>query len=569
MFDQIKKLILPKSDKSATEFFKTGDWRTLEPKLRIKNSACCFACPIHNQIRDYFQLLKNGEFEKAWQKLIATNPLPAVLGRVCPKPCETECLRSQFDESLQISAIEQKLGDMALGKSWRPSGFCELIPRLHLRYRIAVIGGGPAGLACAYYLRRMGHWIDIFEAEKELGGLLYYGIPSCRLSKEVLKQEIKNNILSLRGVNVITGTKIDKNFWLDLLGRFDAILIAVGNQRSRLLNIEGEADNPAVVSGLGFLRKANSGEKLGISAGAIVAVVGGGNTAVDAARAAKMGGAGKVIIFYRRREKDMPAFQDEIKAAKEEGVDIIPLVMPTRIQKGCDGTLVIECQTTALGEIDETGRPKPIISRDPLFSIQVHNLIVAIGEETDLSFAEDFKEEGLPRKVFIAGDARLDSARQASNRMTGTVAAAIGSGNRVAQEIDAYLRTGVRESIVGEIEKPVEFSELNLEYFEERFSNLVGCSGHEKSDTESMQEEVERCFSCGFCNSCGNCWIFCPDVSVYRRDDDGRYEINYEFCKGCGICANECPRNVIEMIKPFDSPLLDSEQAAQGKEEKG
>ncbi len=545
MFERLNP-ILPKSDKSATEAFKTGDWRTLKPVVREKNSACCFGCPIHNRIRDCFQLAIKEEFEKAWQKIIETNPLPAVLGRVCPHPCETECLRKDFDQSLAINTIERLLGETALEKNWKPKGFSELSPRLNLKRRIAIIGGGPAGLAAAYQLRRMGRWVEIFEAEKKLGGMLYFGIPAYRLEKSVLAREIENNILSLGGIEVKTGVKIESSVWPEIAGDFDAVLIAIGNQKSRKFDLEIKTikgkDSPKIVNGLEFLRKNNFSEKPDI--GDIVAVVGGGNTAVDAARVAKMNGAKCVVIVYRRREEDMPAFSDEIKAAKEEGVEIMPLTLPICAEEASGGFLRIDCLKMALGEQDKTGRPIPIPKKGILHTIFVHSLIIAVGEETDLSFTENIKEEKiLFENVFLAGDASYGGA--------GTVAAAVGSGNKAAEEIDFYLETGRRKSLVDIIkpeEKIVGFSDLNAEYFDFIFPQAEGYLAEKRKPEDRIREEARRCFSCGVCNQCGNCWLYCPDVAVSKISGE-ECEINYEYCKGCGICANECPRNVIDMEK--------------------
>jgi len=535
-----KPIIFPRHTKSSLEI-KTGDWRTFRPEIRPKNSACRAACLIHNRIRDLLQLVKDREFEKAWQILVETNPLPAVLGRVCPKACETNCLRGQFDQPVAINTVEKLLGDMALEAGWKPEGFKELTPRLRLRQRIAIIGAGPAGLSCAYQLRRLGYWSHIFEVEKAAGGMLYFGIPEYRLPKNLLLQEIENNILSLDGIKIHYDVQMNVLTWHHFLCDFDAILIAIGNQKSRKLGIPGEEGNPQVISGLDFLKKINAGKKLNLN-GKTVAIVGGGNTAIDASRLAKKIGARSVFILYRRKEEDMPAFQSEIKAAKNEGIEIISLVSPVLIEKRCDDLLRIDCVKMELGEPDKSGRPKPIAISGPPHITFAHNLVVAVGEEPDLSFIQSNQKDLLPENVFLAGDI-------VSNK-GGTVAAAIGSGNKAAQEIDWYLKTGQRkrEEIPGKEETIVRFEDLNSEYFEHKNSRLRLCHlTHEQSVLEQLlQEEAERCFSCGDCNSCGNCWLFCPDIAV-KEAADGKYGINYDYCKGCGICANECPRNVLDM----------------------
>ena len=532
-----RPVILPKSDKSSMEAFKTGDWRTLKPEMRVKNSACKAACPIGNRIRDYLRLIREGQIKEAWELLIETNPLPAVLGRVCPHPCEEKCLRGQFDQSVAINTIEGFLGGLALEKGWRPKNIKQLIPRLHMRQRIAIVGAGPAGLACAYQLRRLGHWVDIFEAEKELGGMLYFGIPGYRLPKDLLRREIENNILSLEGIKVNADASVTRSVWSSIVNDFDAVLIATGNNKSRKLKIEGEEKNHQIISGLDFLRKVNLGQ--GVNIGDIVIVIGGGNTAIDAARSAKKLGCKSVSVLYRRREEDMPAFKEEIEAAKNEGIEIISLVAPVLIEKRCDGLLKIGCVKIELRELDESGRPKPIPIAGSRYIAFAHNLITAVGEESDLSFMTGFDDDKFPlENVFVAGDASLNG--------TGTVAGAIASGNRLAQEIDLYLKTGERREIICAPEKVVQFSDLNPEYLEYQYRDIKSIIGSNRLVEQKIQDEAERCFSCGACDNCGNCWLYCPDVAV-KETLEGKYEILYDYCKGCGICANECPRNAIDM----------------------
>ncbi len=545
-------IILPKSDKNSLEAFKTGDWRTLIPEFRIKQSACQAHCPIGNNIRTCFQLAKDGELYKAWCMLLETNPLPAVLGRVCPHPCELKCLRKEFDEVLAINSFEKNLGDLALKYDWH----------IHLNEdqplkgkRIAIIGAGPAGLSCAYQLRRLGCSVYVFEAEKVAGGMLALGIPSYRLPKDVLSLEIRNNILSLGGIDIHCEVSIDRLLWHNLPEDSDAVVIATGRYKSRKLNIAGEERNSKVISGLDFLRKINLGGKADI--GDVVLVVGGGNTAIDSARCAKKNGAKFVFILYRRREEDMPAFKEEIEAAKKEGIEIMPLVSPVMINEW-EGFLKLECIKMELGEIDDTGRPKPIPCSGVRFALIAHSMIVAVGEESDLSFIACLDDEFPPENVFVAGDARLRqgyggqaSSEGEQSEGGGTVAAAIASGIKVAQEIDMYLKTGKRrENLSSEAlakeEKIVQFSDLNREYFEYCRSVLKEHLLVNNPIEKLLKEEASRCFSCGDCNSCGNCWLYCPDVAV-KETAECKYEINYDYCKGCGICANECPRNAINM----------------------
>ncbi len=550
-----RNLIIPIHDKSSLDI-KTGDWRTLIPEFLVKNSACQVNCPIGNNIRTCFQFAKDGELYKAWRTLVETNPLPAVLGNVCPHPCESKCLRKEFDEELAINAFEKILGYLALKYDW----YIHLNADQPLKGKnIAVIGAGPAGLSCAYQLRRLGCKVYIFEAEKVVGGMLAWGIPDYRLPKELLSVEIQNNILSLGDIEIHCDLEIDRLLWHNLPEDADAVVIATGRNKSRKLNIPGEEGNPKVISGLDFLRKINLGQKTDI--GEIVLVVGGGNTAIDSARCAKKNGAKHVFILYRRREEDMPAFGEEIEAAKKEGIEIMPLVNPIMINE-CDGRLRLECIDMEPGEIDETGRPKPIPCPGTRLTSLAHSLIVAVGEERDISFAAGLDEGNSGAdNIFITGD-----ALQADG---GTVASAIGSGISVAQEIDMYLKTGKRrENLSSEVsakeEKVVQFSDLNHEHFEYCRSVLKEYLLANNPIEKLLQEEAGRCFSCGDCNNCGNCWIFCPDLAM-KATEDGKYECDYDYCKGCGICVNECPRNAIEMIKEVKFSSTQNIETAEEK----
>lgn len=226
---KISEPVFPRHDKS-TLAIKTGDWRTLKPEFRRKMSACQANCPANNRIRDWFQLAKNGKFYEAWQILAETNPFPAVLGRVCPHPCESKCLRAEFDEAIAINAFERFLGDMSLENGW------QLILPHSCIYgpirRIAIIGAGPTGLVAAYRLRRLGHRIDIFEAEKFPGGMLYLGIPEYRLPKNLLIQEIEKNIFSLKGIEIHYGISANSLLWHHFPSDFDAVLIATGRNKA-------------------------------------------------------------------------------------------------------------------------------------------------------------------------------------------------------------------------------------------------------------------------------------------------------------------------------------------------
>lgn len=467
----------------------TGAWRKIRPYYEEKISPCKNACPLENEIPSWMLLLKQGKTREAWEKLIEKNPLPAVTGRVCPAFCERDCNRKEFDESISIRELEKFLGDQALKNDWH----LPVPDNKEKHLSVAVVGSGPAGLSCTYQLARRGYRVNIFEQLPVLGGMMMVGIPDFRLPKDILGREI-DNIVNL-GMGVHKGVAINKKFLRYLEYAYDAVFLATGLQKSRKLNIPGEENNPNVLYGLDFLKDVNLGKK--IILGQRVAVIGGGNTALDVARTAKRLGS-EVSIFYRRSKAEMPAIASEIKEAETEGIKIQELVMPLRIF-----WKLVAFQETKLGEPDETGRKKFVPVEGSNFLEEFDKLIIAAGEEKDASF------DGDPKKVFVVEDA-------------GTIAQAIKLGRLAA------------ESIYGHAEKQlkvVSFKDINTAYFEQKKRSL------------SIIKEAERCFSCGICDLCGNCWKFCPHMSVL--EEKGELMINYDYCKGCGICFQECPKSVI------------------------
>ena len=503
----------------STLINRTGNWRTQKPVFKSRLSPCKFACPARNNIAVWIDLLKRGELRRAWEVLLETNPLPFVCGEVCPHPCEDSCNRGQFDEALSIRALERFLGQEALKEDWRPSK-----PTNSTKAKVAIIGSGPAGLSCAYQLGRQGYQTTIFEALPDIGGLLRTGIPDYRLPKVDTKKEIMNSILSPFQIEVRTSTPVNKEVFQEIKQEFHAIFVAVGAHRSKRLDIPGEGTK-GVLTGLDFLKRVNFGQDPGI--GKRVAIMGGGNTAIDAAICAHDKGA-EVLLIYRRTRQDMPAFEEEIREAEGKGIEFCFLTRPSRILSENGHVKRIECQKGAVKGKDDEGRSKVYFSEEgPQMEIDVNNVVTAIGEEpSDLSFV-DGESDG----VFIGGDAR---------GLAGMVSAAIGSGREAAQRIHFYL-TSQRVTAEDMSESNiVQFEELNLDYFKHK--------GRQTQFTgpQSAMEEAERCFSCGHCNMCGNCWLFCPDIAI--RNKGTGYEIDCDYCKGCMICVQECPTKAMSFI---------------------
>ncbi len=529
---------------------KTGSWRYLRPIYQEKKPPCNHACPAGNDIQGFIALILKGRLAEARELLCETNPFPAITGRVCHHPCELECNRGRFDEPLNIRALERLAGDEGFKVGPRP-------PAKRRKERIALVGSGPAGLSCAYFLARKGYQVTIFEAEREPGGMLRFGIPEYRLPKAVLARELVS--LKGLGVQIKAGVQVGRDVQLEELeSDYDVIFLAVGATKGLELEVPGiEAEG--VLHGLEFLKRVNFGEE--VELGEQVAVIGGGNTAMDAARVALRLGA-KPRVIYRRTRAEMPAIPEEIEAAIEEGIEFLFLAAPIEILT-TDGRLKgAKFTRMELGPPDESGRRRPIPIEGSEFELKLDNLILAVGERPDLSLLPQgvrLKEgrvndpvlvEALKAPIFAGGDAATGA---------GTVVEAIASGRRGAEAIDRFLR-GLPEPKPELEGEPVlvPFERLNLDYFEpqprlhgrtlavpERITNFneveLGFTA------EQGPLEAKRCFSCGVCNQCDNCITYCPDVAISRHD--GNYEVDYDYCKGCGICAEECPRWVIDLIE--------------------
>jgi 2-oxoacid:acceptor oxidoreductase delta subunit (pyruvate/2-ketoisovalerate family) len=548
---------------------KTGAWRSQRPFYEDKTPPCSAACPVGNDIVAFIRKITEGDLEGSWNVIKEENPFPGVCGRVCFHPCEAKCNRGNYDEAIAIHALERFVADLASNlneKIEKGSGA--------RKGKIAIVGSGPAGLSCAYHLARLQYDVTVFESSSSAGGMLRMGIPSYRLPRDVLDQEI-SRIVAL-GVEIRTGIAFGEKLSLDGLRDYQAIFIASGAHQSRSLQISGEKGKD-VLSGLGLLRKINLARKGRL--GNRIAIIGGGNTAVDVARSVIRMGK-KATILYRRSKEEMPAFEDEIAEAIEEGVKIRYLVNPIRIQQK-DSLKRLECLRMELGEKDETGRRKPVPVPNSNFFIEADSVAIAAGEEIEVSFLPKGAErkEGivLTRKdgstgikgIFAGGD--LTSNQR-------TVAHAIGSGKKAALAIDCYLKgkdseETIRQILIGEGPSlstfrylhpeerkmnphVVAFEELNVDYFEpsKRQKESKGLvkkriRGFEEVTSTLTEEfaikEAERCFSCGTCNECENCYVFCPDTSVIKTGEMFSHQVDYDFCKGCGICLSECPRGAI------------------------
>lgn len=545
------------------------------PVFQPKTPPCEANCPAGHAIQETISLVKDNRFEEALQNIKAENPFPGVCGRVCFHPCEEHCNRNEYDEGVAIHALERSAFDYG-------NNVKKLVKREKTGKKVAIIGSGPAGMSCAYFLAILGHDVTIYEALSVPGGIPRVGIPEYRLPRDVADREI-NQIIEL-GIEVRTNTEVGKDVYLeDIMREYDACFIATGAHRSMKLNISGE-DSKGVISGLEFLKGVALGRKVNL--GAKVVVIGGGNVAIDAARTAKRLGVQEVCIVCLESRKIMPAYWTEVEGAKREGIKILHQTMPVQIHSNSNTKQVdrLECMKVRGGKRDRIGWlkwPKPIEGTN--FVVNVDTIIVAIGATLDVPFLpntiemEDrlIKVDYLGRTsvagIYAGGDATMPA---------GSVVEAIGSGKRAALGIDIFLRRSDEKQVVkgvgrgengavsmskylardytGENASVVSFADLNTEYFPKspraqlpelpataRFSNFDEVSLG-LSRTKAV-EEAERCFHCGRCNLCKKCYIACP-IEVIKPVTEAGYvaiNINKEYCGSCGVCIKECPCGVI------------------------
>jgi NADPH-dependent glutamate synthase beta subunit-like oxidoreductase len=568
--------IIPFS-RGTTEVFFTGHWSSKKPVYTEKTSPCRGGCPIGNDIARAFHQASLGNYDDALRIYRQDNPLPGVCGRVCYHPCESECNRKEFDEAINIRGFERALADHGKVDVKREA------PTRVRKEKVAVIGSGPAGLSAAYHLARLGYPVTIFEALPKAGGMLQYGIPEYRLPKEVVRKEI--GYIEQLGVRIKTGVKVGKDISLaEIRNSHQAVFIAAGAHGGVRLGVEGE-ELPGVIEGIRFLRSVNLGEK--VKVGKKVAVIGGGNTAVDCARTARRKGAKDVTIIYRRSRAEMPALPEDVAAVEREGIKIDFLAAPKRLISDGGRLSGIECLRIALGAPDESGRPQPVPVKGSEFVVPIDTVIAAIGQAPDLEFAGD---RGL--RLSRRGVIEISPESAATNiegifaggdsaGVKAFVADAIASGKMGALAVHCYIeRKNVGEEFqshqIGDspsfsfqrfmnpdeypvdVKKVVPYEKINTLCFSHgaRANNPDALTPKEsvKSfkevtggiDLSQMAAEINRCFKCGTCTDCDLCFLLCPDISLLKAGKKG-YTVKMDYCKGCGICATSCPRNVIEI----------------------
>lgn len=537
---------------------KTASWRNAEPYYEEKAPPCNMNCPAGTDVVDFLHLIGEGKYEEGWELILNTNPFPGICGRVCPHPCERECNRGNLGGQVNVHMLERFLADANFERKLEPK-FLES----QKKEKVAVIGAGSAGLSCAYQLARRGYQITIYDALPEPGGMMRLGIPDYRLPKQILKHEI--DYIAAHGVEMKMKARVGKDIKFEgIRKKHNAVFIATGLHLSRSLGAEGQ-ELQDVLPGIEVLRKIAFKDE--IELGDRVLVVGGGNTAMDVARSALRRGSNPRVV-YRRSREEMPAISEEVEDLIHEGIPIDFLTLPVKVHGNSDGHILkVECIRMQLGEPDSSGRRRPIPVEGSNFDIEADMVITAIGEQPDLRFlTSDVKSESWGIMVDGYGRTSLPDVFAGGDTATGegTVTHAVGRGRQAAIAIDSYLQ-GRDMPPCEEIERylkdrsrhMVTWEEINPNYFNlaqrieprglaisERVQSFDEVySGF--SEAQALQE-AQRCFSCGTCPSCDNCLVFCPDAAI-SRVAEGRYKINYDFCKGCGICVSECPRNAISI----------------------
>ena len=557
---------------ATTEANRTGSWRFLRPEYMEKASPCRAACPAGEVIGRIEMLAARGDHPSALETILGENPFPAVCGRVCFHPCENVCNRKSFDEAIAIHHLERFLGDT--GTHQGTAVLPEKGPANGLR--VAVVGAGPAGLSAAWFLAMLGFDCTVFEAKAEPGGILRWGIPAYRLPGEVLAAEVRR--IESFGVKIHCNSPVTASLRRDLQDKYDAVFIGCGQDRPLKLNIPGEE---TALDGLAFLRRVRAGERPEIQG--TVAVIGGGNTAVDVSRTLIRLGA-EVLLIYRRRKSDMPAFGPEIEAALTEGVRLMELAVPVRLEAS-SGQQVLTLQQMKPVEPITGQRARVVPDGSSRETLRVAGVYIAIGAEAEKDWLFPEKDPGPvlrlshctvfnPGKPVVFGGDLVNAAR--------SVPHAVASGKQAAMALDTYFRSGwdvidnrLAECRVGEGPalsmaiyrdgqrrfKPslvVPFEGINTDYFQPVKRVVVPFPDVEKTiqsfseiegtlSVEAAEKEAGRCFNCGICNACDNCRLFCPEVAVVVDGESRR--INLDYCKGCGICVTECPGNVIGLVE--------------------
>jgi 2-oxoacid:acceptor oxidoreductase delta subunit (pyruvate/2-ketoisovalerate family) len=522
----------------------TGSWRNERPVYVDLLPPCNHACPAGENIQAWLYRAEEGDYEGAWRQLMEDNPLPAVHGRVCYHPCEDACNRGQLDQAVSIHAVERFLGDEALKRGWTVAPG---IPGVESGKRVLVVGAGPSGLSAAYHLRRLGHGVTIHDAGPRPGGMMRFGIPKYRLPREVLDGEIRR--IQDLGVEIELDSKVEDLPGTIAEGGFDAAFVAVGAHLAKRTGIPAR-EAGKILDAVSMLRGLETGDRPHL--GRRVVIYGGGNTAIDAARTAKRLGAEEALIVYRRNRAQMPAHDFEVEEALEEGVVVRWLETIKQID---ETTFTVEKMA-----LDETGWPQPTGEFE---TIEADTLVLALGQTADTRFLEAVPGVEIAKDGVVQVDAQMmtghDGVFCGGDMVPAerTVTVAVGHGKKAARNIDAYLRGGTyAPSAKHEV---ADFDRLNAWYYtdaDKTVQPMLELIRRQTSfeevqgglDETNALFEARRCLSCGNCFECDNCYGICPDNAIVKLGPGNRFRVDYDFCKGCGLCAAECPCGAINMV---------------------
>jgi len=582
--DSFKVPLFFSRSNTSTEANRTGNWCFVRPSYRDRTAPCSEACPCGTDIPRVETLASKGLYAEAWQTILMENPLPATCGRVCFHPCEKACNRGELDEAISVNALERFISEaaQAAGAGAASGAAAAIVRGKASGKKVAVIGSGPAGLSAAYFLARLGHGCEIFESADEAGGLLRWGIPEYRLPGPILAREIK--ALEDLGVKIRCGEGRDLSWPFKDKG-YAAVVVACGQARAMGLGVPGEE---LAKDGLEFLRETRRDARAaggaaaagGASSGGKVAVIGGGNSAIDVARTLIRLGM-KPLIVYRRRREDMPAFAHEIERALAEGVELMELKAPLSLARDAKG-IRLSLQEMKSGEPGPDGRRRVEAVKGATSEVVVAAVYAAIGAEAEAPWETAMKAAGalaLARSRLLPGPLALAFTGDLATKDK-SVSDAIASGKEAALALDvlfregagavearlAACRIGAGPSLSMELYlggerskrdgKVVRVDDLNTAYFP-RTARMVPhiarpavapgsfVEAEPGFDAAEALAEAGRCMSCATCNDCDNCRTFCPEVAV-KVLDDGR-DINADYCKGCGVCVEECPRGAMVM----------------------
>jgi len=518
----------------------TGSWRTARPVYLDRLPPCNNQCPAGEDIQGWLFHAESGNYEAAWRHLTRDNPFAAIMGRVCYHTCESACNRGKIDEAVGINSVERFLGDEAIKRGWKFAA-----PAAESGKKVLIVGAGPSGMSAAYHLRKLGHAVTVMDAGPYMGGMMRFGIPKYRLPREVLDAEMQR--IADMGVSVKLNSKVDNILDAMKAGSFDAAFLAVGAHIGKRAMIPS-GDAAKIVDAISVLRSMEGEDKPLL--GRRVVVYGGGNTAVDVARTVKRMGAEPIIVYRRTRDK-APAHDFEIEEALQEGVMIKWL---STIKQAGDHQITVEKMA-----LDDKGFLQPTGEFETL---EADSVVLALGQDVDLGLLNgvpglEVTKDGVVKVgpdlmtghagIFAGGD-MVPAERN--------VTVAVGHGKKAARNIDAWLRG--ETWVPAPKHEVAQFEKLNPWYYADapktvrpmldiirRQSTFEEVQGG--LDESNALFEARRCLSCGNCFECDNCYGVCPDNAVIKLGPGKRFQFNYDYCKGCGMCVAECPCGAIKM----------------------